>query len=71
MIQVYGREGCAPCRTLKQFLTLKKIPFEYKNAVGEEYERLSAKYGFTVPLIFNGEEGFCGYDPMRLLKLTQ
>lgn len=71
MIVIFGREGCAPCKMVKMLLERKKVPFEYKNAVGAEYERLSAKFGFTVPLVVKDEQGMVGYDPMRLLSLIK
>lgn len=49
-IKIYGRDTCAPCRTVKYWLTKKNYDYEVINV--DENQREFAKLGFTaVPVI--------------------
>lgn len=70
MMRVYGREGCAPCKMVRLLLDKMQVAYEYLPAEGQEYEELANKFGFMVPLVVKGEEGFCGYYPQRINELV-
>lgn len=71
MITIFSRENCAYCPMVKKYLEHKGVKYEEKPAEGQEYEKLSALYGFTVPLVWNGKDGMVGYSIPRLNQLIE
>lgn len=72
MITVFTTESCAYCKQVRRYLDSKDVPYVVEEATGEAYKRLSAKYGFSVPLIYNSEKdaGMVGYDIAKLKELV-
>lgn len=54
---------------VQKYLKNKKIPFMTKPAEGVEYSELANKFGFTVPLVFNGKDGMVGFNIAKLNTL--
>lgn len=71
MVKIFGRDSCAPCKTLKALLTYKKIPFEYLEAEGSEYEALANQHGVSVPLVVIGEQVVVAQPPTVILRMIQ
>lgn len=66
-IILYSTPTCAFCKQTKMYLDKKNVPYEERSALtAPEYPELADKYGFSVPLIISGDEGFCGWNLTRL-----
>ena len=72
MIIIYKTPTCAYCKQVCQFLDWKKISYELREAVGDEYSKLLERFGMTVPLIYNTEtdNGMVGYDISKILYIV-
>jgi glutaredoxin len=71
-VTIYGRAKCAPCKTVKYFLTKKGIPFtdldiDNDELAMAEYSRLSP--GPVVPLIVIGDRQIAGMNLSLLSKM--
>lgn len=72
-VVLYSQPGCPPCYAAKQFLTSRKIHFEYKDvqadpAALQELVELNSR---STPTIVVGEEVMIGFDPDRLDSLLK
>lgn len=54
---------------VKKYLGTKNVDYKELQAEGEEYEQLANLYGFTVPLVVNGDRGMVGYNISQLKQL--
>lgn len=70
MIHVYTRPSCAYCPMVKKYLDSKGVQYEVHEAEGAEYQALADRYGFTVPLVYNGTDGMVGFNIARLKALA-
>lgn len=71
MVQIYTTPTCAYCKLVEKYLNRKGIPFETREASeATEYPSLAQKFGFTVPLIINGDKGMVGFDIVKLNALV-
>lgn len=61
---VYSRNNCAPCRTLKYYLTKKGIEFEERNVdLNPEFEKELNTLGYaSVPVTLIGEKIIVGVN---------
>lgn len=68
MIKIFTRPSCAYCPQVKRYYDHVGVKYEVLEAEGAEYDALSQRFGFTVPLVFNpdNDQGFCGYNIQRL-----
>ena len=66
---IFSRPSCAPCLTLKKYLKVKGIDYVEKPAEGAEYQAYAEKYGFMIPLVVEGDKGFCGLNFSLLSEL--
>lgn len=67
-VVLYSQPSCPPCFAAKQFLTARKISFEYKDVQKDPIalrELIDLKSQST-PTILVGEEVMIGFDPERL-----
>ena len=69
MVKIFTRPQCAYCPQVKKYLDNKGIPYETFEAEGEEYETIANQFGFSVPLIYNGQDGMTGFDIGKLNRL--
>ncbi len=73
MLTVYTTKSCAYCPMVKQYLTLKKLPFKAVDVTDDQEKRteLLAKTGMmTVPVTTDGETFVVGYQPALLAKFA-
>lgn len=69
MIKVFTRNPCAFCSQTKLYLDRKGADYQVidvTDAYNPEYETLSALYGISVPLVHDGEDGYCGWQLEKL-----
>lgn len=71
MVRVFSKEGCAPCKMVKQFLDFKKVEYKEYSRESEEWKRLISTHGHlsTVPVIEVDNTLVLGYNPSRLTEL--
>ena len=64
---IYSTPTCAYCKQTKIYLDKKNVPYEERSALtAPEYPELANKYGFSVPLVYNGSTGFVGWQLDKL-----
>lgn len=68
---LYSQPGCPPCYAAKQFLTTRKIPFEYKDVTTDHgaLRELAKLKSRTTPTIVVDEEVMIGFDPEKLERM--
>lgn len=73
-VTIYGAEWCPPCHTAKQYLTSRKVPYDYIN-VDENPEQgrdIAMKTGWTaIPIIQIGKEYILGFDRAKIDSALQ
>lgn len=72
MIKLFKRPGCVYCPQVMRYYDHIGVKYEVLEAEGSEYEDLSNRFGFSVPLIFNPEngQGMTGYNIQRLKEIA-
>lgn len=72
MIIIYKREQCAYCPMVMKYLDHIGVPYRVEKAEGDTYTILAAKYGVTVPLVYNDktDQGMVGYNIGKLKELV-
>lgn len=73
MILLFKRPGCVYCPQVMKYYDHIGVKYEVFEAEGPDYEKLSQQFGFSVPLIFNDEngEGMTGYNIPRLREIAE
>lgn len=71
MVRLFSKDGCAPCKMVKQFLAYKKVEYVEYSKDSEEFRELIKKHGHlsTVPVIEIDNTLVLGYNPSRLTEL--
>lgn len=56
-----------------KYLTHLNVPYRVEMAEGDNYTKLAARYGVTVPLVYNDktDQGMVGYNIAKLKELSQ
>lgn len=74
MFKVYGKESCAPCRTVKMILDKKGIAYDYID-IEEDVEALDEMIGLyemtTVPIVVSKGRVMYGYTPSILMDMIK
>lgn len=69
MLKLFTTPTCAYCVQVKKYLEAKSVPYTVQEAEGQEYQELASKYGYTVPLVYNGKDGMVGFNIAKLNSL--
>lgn len=67
---VYTAPNCQPCRATKRWLVDNRVPFEERNAA-DHIEELRAGGYREAPVVIAGSEGWGGFRPDLLQRLSQ
>ncbi len=72
MIYIFKRPGCVYCPQVMKYYDHIKVEYEVREAEGDDYAQLSKRFGFSVPLVYNSENGigFCGYNIAKLREVA-
>ncbi len=70
MVKLYSKDGCAPCKMVKQYFKYKNVEYTEYDMQSDEFKELAAKNNlFTVPVIDIDNTLVLGYNPSRLAEL--
>jgi len=71
MVKLFSKDGCAPCKMVKQFLAYKDVKYTEYTTESDEYKELISKHGHlsTVPVLEVDNTLVLGYNPSRLTEL--
>ncbi len=74
MFKVYGKESCAPCKTVKMILNKKSVAYEYID-IEEDAKKLDEMIGLyemtTVPIVVSKGRVMYGYTPSILMDMIK
>lgn len=74
MFKVYGKESCAPCKTVKMILNKKSVAYEYID-IEEDTKKLDEMIALyeitTVPIVVYNGRVMYGYTPSILMDMIK